>query len=99
MRYLCDPEKYTACKKTACHINGGPCRMTVFEEFAKTEKVKCAEDNPEKARYFFCSNCGYGVQDVFEGNYEGKKEVLVFEKGLSWNYCPNCGAKMDKQEE
>lgn len=25
---FCDPDKNKACKKTSCHINGGPCFMT-----------------------------------------------------------------------
>lgn len=49
--------------------------------------------NRPKARYFFCNVCGYGVQDLFEGNYKGKDEVLVYEKGKEWNYCPNCGER------
>ncbi|MBR2582846.1 MAG: hypothetical protein IKD61_05575 [Oscillospiraceae bacterium] len=52
-----------------------------------------------QARYFFCSECGYGVQDVFEGNYARKDAVLVFEKGREWNYCPNCGADMRGGEQ
>lgn len=26
--YLCDPEKNTQCRKTACYINGGECHLT-----------------------------------------------------------------------
>ena len=52
-----------------------------------------------KARYFFCNICGYGVQDLFEGNYKGENEVLVYEKGKEWNYCPNCGAKNGKEKQ
>lgn len=47
-----------------------------------------------EARYFKCSECGYGVADVFEAGpvfcFEGTK---VGEQG--WHYCPNCGAKLD----
>lgn len=56
---------------------------------------KCTEES----RYFHCSECGYGVMDLYEGNYSKKNEVLVFEKGHEWKFCPNCGARMDKQEE
>ena len=35
VHYVCDPEKNTACKKTNCHINGGPCTRTTHLEFAK----------------------------------------------------------------
>lgn len=48
----------------------------------------------EESRYFHCSECGYGVMDVYEGNYSKKNEVLVFEKGHEWKFCPNCGAEM-----
>ena len=33
--YECDPEKNTNCTKEGCFINGGPCHMTVYEEFKK----------------------------------------------------------------
>lgn len=35
VHYVCDPEKNTACRKTNCHINGGPCTHTKHLEFAK----------------------------------------------------------------
>lgn len=35
--YECDPEKNTDCTKESCFINGGPCFMTVYEEFKKEE--------------------------------------------------------------
>lgn len=42
VHYVCDPAKNTACRKTNCHINGGPCIHTTKLEFAKqpVEKVK-----------------------------------------------------------
>lgn len=46
-------------------------------------------------RYFCCSECGYGVDDVFES---GSKGVLVFEHNKTWNFCPNCGADMRQKE-
>ena len=46
------------------------------------------------SRYFHCSECDYGVSDVFEDG-----PTYCFEKQKSWNYCPNCGAKMDEEEE
>lgn len=35
VHYVCDPEKNTVCKKTNCHLNGGPCTHTKFLEYAK----------------------------------------------------------------
>ena len=59
------------------------------------KKGRCTNES----RYFHCSVCDYGVQDVFEGSgKEGSKTTYVFEKGGEWNYCPNCGAKMDGGE-
>ena len=58
---------------------------------------KCGHCLP-KARYFYCSVCGYAVADVYEGAYDHDDEkVLVFEKGESWHYCPNCGADMREE--
>lgn len=36
--YECDPEKNTECTKEGCFINGGPCHITVYEEFKKEEQ-------------------------------------------------------------
>lgn len=35
--YECDPEKNTTCRKSACYINGGPCRITTHKEFRKRD--------------------------------------------------------------
>lgn len=42
VHYICDPTKNIACKKTSCHINGGPCKCTTYIEYAKQpiEKVQ-----------------------------------------------------------
>lgn len=63
--------------------------------YRKVKYCRCLN----KARCFFCSECGYGVQDVFEGNDAGDYAVYVFEAGKEWNYCPNCGAKVDEECE
>ena len=47
-------------------------------------------------RYFTCSECGYVVNDLFEGS---TSKVYLFEDGKDWNYCPHCGAKMDEVED
>ena len=33
--FVCDPDKNKLCRKTNCHINGGPCTSTTRLEFAK----------------------------------------------------------------
>lgn len=58
------------------------------------KKGKCLQN---KARYFFCSECHYGVADVFEGNYKNEEQPYVFEDGKEWNFCPNCGARMEEE--
>ena len=43
------------------------------------------------SRWFHCSECGYGVFDVYlddEQKYD-----------LEYHYCPNCGAKMKGAED
>ena len=44
--------------------------------------------NTGRCRLFHCSMCGYGVIDIFQ---EDEHNYPVGE----FNYCPNCGAKMD----
>lgn len=40
--YVCDPDKNTVCRKTNCHLNGGPCIHTTKLDYAKqpVERVK-----------------------------------------------------------
>ena len=40
--FVCDPNKNTVCKKTNCHLNGGPCTHTTELDYAKqpVERVK-----------------------------------------------------------
>ena len=64
-----------------------------------SDGIRCGERKigrcTNESRYFHCSECGYGVMDVFEGNYSRENEVFVFEKGGEWQFCPNCGAVME----
>ena len=77
----------------------GICTLIVKAPTIEAEPIKHAHDLVDKARYFYCSECGYAVADVFEGAYHHDERVRIFEEGRSWNYCPNCGAKMDEVEE
>lgn len=67
--------------------------------------IECIENQPAadsvevvhgydtgKCRIFKCSECGYGVDDIFQ---EDEHNYPVGE----FNYCPNCGARMDKEEQ
>ena len=50
-----------------------------------------ADEQPRLARIFYCSECGYGFNDIFlcnEADYP-----------IEPNYCPNCGVRMDEVEE
>ena len=47
--------------------------------------------NTKKDKYFHCSICGYGVNDVYESS---KSDVLIFEHGEEWKFCPCCGAEI-----
>lgn len=40
--YVCDPDKNTVCRKTNCHLIGGPCIHTTKLDYAKqpVERVK-----------------------------------------------------------
>lgn len=42
-----------------------------------------------RAHYFKCGNCKYTVPYKKAMLYNGKRE---------YNYCPNCGAKMDLEK-
>ena len=42
-------------------------------------------------RIFHCSNCGYGIADIFE---HSESETYLIEHGKELNFCPNCGADM-----
>lgn len=44
--------------------------------------------NTGRCCIFHCSECGYGVSDIFQ------EDELNYPVG-EFNYCPNCGARMD----
>lgn len=78
------------------------CYVTSYDADALHMAVKTIEQEPcedavtpvktgqwvfiDKAHeHAYCSECGYGNVDLFNGRPH--------------NYCPNCGAKMDEEEE
>lgn len=42
--YVCDPKKNTVCRKTACHINGGPCSHTTNKQYKKAGTKRMPTD-------------------------------------------------------
>lgn len=32
--YICDPKRNKRCRKTGCHLNGGPCKYTKDRRYA-----------------------------------------------------------------
>ncbi len=45
----------------------------------------------EESRIFRCSECGYGVDDIFE---DKDAPVYLFERFEHWRFCPCCGAQI-----
>lgn len=37
--YICDPERNPGCPKTACYLNGGPCKYSVHVEHMRIGTV------------------------------------------------------------
>ena len=56
--YLCDPNKNAECKKTACHINGGSCRMTT-----DILSAKILVDPEDGKKYRVCNEFTQGSFD------------------------------------
>lgn len=64
------------------------CRLIYTSDHLLAHGVTVREPGYDtgKCRWFECSLCGYGVEDVFlkkDGDYP-----------LEYNFCPNCGAPM-----
>lgn len=45
--------------------------------------------------FFTCSVCGGGYYNGAESTAQAESYL---NSGFTYNYCPNCGAKMDKEE-
>ena len=55
---------------------------------ADVVEVRHAYDIERYSSMFECSNCGWTCEDTYPG------EPCV-DNGITYNYCPNCGAKID----
>ncbi len=49
----------------------------------------------EESRIFRCSECGYGVDDIFE---DMDAPVHLFERFENWRFCPCCGAQIKEAD-
>lgn len=59
-------------------------------------KVLNKTDEMYNGEYFICSECGIVLDDISCVLYdEDFEELRTFD--FDCNYCPNCGAKMDKE--
>lgn len=81
MTKFCAHEKHGGiCEKTDSFCNLGPCLYEDLKEYAPVRHGRWVEDHD----YLRCPNCSVLV----------KRDFTFFDLG-EWNYCPNCGAKMD----
>ena len=61
----------------------------ILREAPTVDAVKVVHGHDTgRCRIFKCSECGYGVIDMYQ---EDEDNYPIGE----FNYCPNCGAKMD----
>lgn len=85
MAEFCIHEKHGGvCNLTGEYCSLGSCPNEDIEEFAPLRHGRWVE----KEKYTFgimydCSLC----------------ENRILDNGHSWNYCPNCGAKMDESTD
>lgn len=68
---------------------------------AAVEELSAADVRPVvrghdtgKSRWFQCSVCRYGVNDLFEACENGMPSCYERKGDTGWNFCPNCGADM-----
>ena len=85
MAEFCMHEKHGGiCNLTGNYCNLGPCSNEDIEELVPVRHGRWIE----KEKYTFgvmydCSIC----------------DNRILDNGHSWNYCPNCGAKMDESTD
>lgn len=81
---FCTHEKHGGvCALTEGYCNLGACQYEELKEFAPVRNGRRIEDHD----YLKCLECGVMV----------KRDFTFFDIG-DWNYCPNCGARMDGAE-
>lgn len=83
MPKFCIHERHAGiCEKTGSYCNEGACPYKDMRDFAEVVHGRWKGSGP----LLECQCCGE-IYSKLGGN-----------AGKLWNYCPNCGAKMDKEE-
>lgn len=92
MRQL--PHEYKTKEQRARTGGIAACQMVVKNiEPADVRPVVRGHDTG-KSRWFRCSVCDYGVNDLFEACENGMPSCYERKGDTGWNFCPNCGADM-----
>ena len=83
---FCMHEKHGGvCNLTGSYCNLGPCPNEDIKEFAPVRHGRWVDNGACGYKWaFYCSKCGYIDGYPFNDRH---------------NYCPNCGAKMDKSTD
>ena len=92
--YLCDPEKNTACKKTGCHINGGPCSCTTHIEYAKqpvkTVRLIVPVTRADASEMGLLKDMHEGCELAYEEMLEELNEGLITQEAFNYWYQDHC---------
>lgn len=46
-------------------------------------------------RLFYCSECGYFIDDIYDGNSRNDDAETYIDM-TAINYCPHCGSKIEE---
>lgn len=90
MRQL--PHEYKTKEQRARTGGIAACQMVVKNIEPADVRPVVRGHNTGKCRYFHCSVCGYGVNDLYEAAAQGMPKY--FEANQDWPFCPSCGADM-----
>ena len=86
-KLYCDGcDNYGGAKCRACWVDDAIC---LIDDATAVDAVEVVHGHDTgRCRIFQCSECGYGLIDIYQ---DDERNYPVGE----FNYCPNCGAKMD----
>ncbi|MBQ7436092.1 MAG: dUTP diphosphatase [Oscillospiraceae bacterium] len=94
--WMCDPQKNTQCKKTACYLYGGPCRMTINAEYMLKTKIVLDEGAymPERAHP---TDAGLDIRSRDEDFWLWPGHSHVFDTGVHIQLLPGTWAKVESK--